>query len=111
MTSDETPVVAVRQAISALRAGAVTAPPDDESLGALGHESRALVEQLIDVLQDVHRVMTDPQDPRARDLAALRERLAGAVGPTDNNGPTSPTGHARDERDDGAGPQPGQPDD
>ncbi|GAA4885303.1 hypothetical protein [Actinomycetospora straminea] len=81
MSSDDTPVVAVRQAISALRAGTVTRPLDTEDLAMLGIEARALLEQLVDVLQSVDRATTDPRDPHNRDLATLRERLSGALAP------------------------------
>ena len=43
MSSDDTPVVAVRQATSALRAGTVTRELDSQDLGLLGIEARALV--------------------------------------------------------------------
>lgn len=81
--SDDTPVVAVRQAVAALRAGTVTRALDGEDLGQLGAEARALVEHLIDVLQSVDRATTDPRDPHTRDLNALRERLASALAPVD----------------------------
>jgi len=90
MSGDDTTVVAVRQAISALRAGTVTRAPDPEDLAVLGAEARALIEQLVDLLQSVDRTTTDPRDPHTRDLGALRERLAGAL---------SPVGVAGDPRD------------
>ena len=83
MSGDDTAVVAVRQAISALRAGTVTRAPDPQDLALLGAEARALVEQLVDVLQSVDRATTDPRDPHARDLNTLRERLATALAPVD----------------------------
>jgi hypothetical protein len=103
MSSDDTPVVAVRQALSALRAGTVTRPLDREDLGLLGTEARALVEQLVDVLQSVDRATTDPRDPRTHDLATLRERLSGALRPSgadigdprDGVGETATTGGGR----------------
>ena len=86
MSSDDTPVVAVRQAISALRAGTVTRALDAEDLGLLGAEARALVEQLVDVLQSVNRAAADPKDPHTRDLGAFRQRLATALAPIDVTG-------------------------
>lgn len=83
MTSDDTPVVAVREATAALRAGTVTRDLDAEDLALLGVEARALVEQLVDVLQSVDRATTDPQDPHTRDLGSLRGRLASALAPVD----------------------------
>jgi hypothetical protein len=83
MSSDDTPVVAVRQATAALRAGTVTRALETDDLGLLGAEARALVEQLVDVLQSVDRATTDPRDPHTRDLNALRERLAAALSPVD----------------------------
>jgi len=83
MSSDDTPVVAVRQATAALRAGTVTRALDGDDLGLLGAEARGLVEQLIDVLQSVDRTTTDPRDPHTRDLNSLRERLACALRPVD----------------------------
>ncbi|MEJ2860393.1 hypothetical protein [Actinomycetospora flava] len=83
MSSDDTPVVAVRQATSALRAGTVTRDLDGQDLALLGIEARALVEQLVDVLQSVDRTTTDPRDPHTRDLGALRARLASALAPVD----------------------------
>jgi hypothetical protein len=83
MSSDDTPVVAVRQATAALRAGTVTRALDSDDLGLLGAEARGLVEQLVDVLQSVDRATTDPRDPHTRDLSSLRERLAGALRPVD----------------------------
>ena len=83
MSSDDTPVVAVRQATAALRAGTVTRALDGDDLGLLGAEARGLVEQLVDVLQSVDRATVDPRDPHTRDLNALRERLAGALRPID----------------------------
>jgi hypothetical protein len=82
MSSDDTPVVAIRQACAALRAGTVTRPLDSEDLGLLGTEARALVEQLIDVLQSVDRATTDPSDPHTHDLSTLREHLAAALAPS-----------------------------
>lgn len=82
MSRDDTPVVAIRQAISALRAGTVTRALDTDDLGSLGTEARALVEQLVDVLQSVDRATTDPRDPHTHDLATLRERLAAALVPS-----------------------------
>lgn len=82
MSNDDTPVVAVRQAIAALRAGTVTRALDTEDLGLLGTEARALVEQLVDVLQNVDRATLDPRDPHTRDLNTLRERLADALAPS-----------------------------
>ena len=76
MSSDDTPVVAVRQATAALRAGTVTRALDSDDLGLLGAEARGLVEQLVDVLQSVDRATADPRDPHTRDLNSLRERLA-----------------------------------
>jgi hypothetical protein len=103
MSSDDTPVVAVRQALAALRAGTVTRPLDREDLGVLGTEARALVEQLVDVLQSVDRATTDPRDPHTHDLATLRERLSGALTPSgvaigdprDGVGGTATTGGGR----------------
>lgn len=83
MSTDDTPVVAVRQATAALRAGTVTRELDAQDLALLGVESRALVEQLVDVLQSVDRATTDPQDPHTRDLGTLRGRLASALAPVD----------------------------
>ena len=83
MSSESTPVVAVRQATSALRAGTVTRSLDGEDLGLLGTEARALVEQLVDVLQSVDRATADPHDPHTHDLSTLRERLAAALAPSD----------------------------
>lgn len=83
MSSDDTPVVAVRQATSALRAGTVTRELDTQDLAMLGVEARALVEQLVDVLQGVDRATTDPRDPHTRDLGTLRHRLAAALAPVD----------------------------
>lgn len=83
MSSDDTPVVAVRQATAALRAGTVTRALDGDDLGLLGAEARGLVEQLVDVLQSVDRTTIDPRDPHTRDLNSLRERLAGALRPVD----------------------------
>ncbi|WP_433036907.1 hypothetical protein [Actinomycetospora sp. CA-053990] len=83
MSSDDTPVVAVRQATAALRAGTVTRALDSDDLGLLGAEARGLVEQLIDVLQSVDRATIDPRDPHTRDLSSLRERLASALRPVD----------------------------
>jgi hypothetical protein len=82
MSTDDTPVVAIQQAIAALRTGTVVRPLDAEDLGALGTEARALVEQLVDVLQSVDRATADPRDPRIHDLATLRERLSGALVPS-----------------------------
>jgi hypothetical protein len=83
MSSDDTPVVAVRQAAAALRAGTVTRALDGEDVGLLGTEARALVEQLVDVLQSVDRATTDPRDPHTHDLSTLRHRLAEAIAPSD----------------------------
>ncbi len=83
MSSDNTPVVAVRQATAALRAGTVTRALDGDDLGLLGAEARGLVEQLVDVLQSVDRATTDPREPHTRDLNSLRERLASALRPID----------------------------
>lgn len=83
MSSDDTPVTAVRRATAALRAGTVTRALDPDDLGLLGAEARALVEQLVDVLQGVDRATTDPRDPHTRDLNSLRERLAHALAPVD----------------------------
>lgn len=108
MSSDDTPVVAVRQAISALRAGTVTRALATEDLALLGTEARALVEQLVDVLQSVDRATLDPRDPNTHDLSRLRERLAAAL---------APTGVGGDPRDGVRGTQttgrtrPGTPDD
>ncbi|PVZ14367.1 hypothetical protein [Actinomycetospora cinnamomea] len=108
MSGDDNAVVAVRQAVSALRAGTVTRSPASEDHAVLGAESRALVEQLVDLLQTVDRATTDPRDPHTRDLSTLRERLATAVAPVDV------AGDPRDQVTDHA-PQaparPGQPDD
>ena len=94
MSSDDTPVVAVRQATAALRAGTVTRALDSDDLGLLGAEARGLVEQLVDVLQSVDRTTTDPRDPHTRDLNSLRERLAGALRPVDVAGdPRDRVGH------------------
>jgi hypothetical protein len=82
MSTDDTPVVAIRQACAALRAGTVTRALDSEDLGLLGTEARTLVEQLVDVLQSVDRATTDPRDPHTHDLSTLRERLAGALAPS-----------------------------
>lgn len=107
MSSDDTPVVAVRQATSALRAGTVTRELDSQDLGLLGIEARALVEQLVDVLQSVDRTTTDPRDPHTRDLGSLRARLASALAPVDVS-----TGDPRDGVADGPAPaHPGRPDD
>ena len=79
MSSDDTPVVAVRQATAALRAGTVTRALDSDDLGLLGAEARSLVEQLVDVLQSVDRATTDPRPAHPRpELAAraARERPA-----------------------------------
>ena len=105
MSSDETPVVAIRQAIAALRAGTVTRPLDREDLGLLGTESRALVEALVDVLQGVDRATTDPRDPHTHDLATLRERLAGALVPS------GLVGDPRDELQEAGTGRSGTPDD
>jgi hypothetical protein len=83
MSTDDTPVVAVRQATSALRAGTVTREPDAQDLAMLGIEARALVEQLVDILQNVDRATTDPQDPHTRDLGTLRRGLTSALAPVD----------------------------
>ncbi|GAA4939126.1 hypothetical protein EV188_101991 [Actinomycetospora succinea] len=83
MSSDDTPVVAVREAITALRAGTVTRELDGRDLAMLGTEARALVEQLVDVLMSVDRATTDPRDPHTRDLESLRSRLATALAPVD----------------------------
>ncbi|MEJ2890429.1 hypothetical protein [Actinomycetospora aeridis] len=83
MSTDDTPVVAVRQATSALRAGTVARELDAQDLALLGVEARGLVEQLVDVLQSVDRATTDPRDPHTRDLGTLRERLASALAPVD----------------------------
>lgn len=108
MSGDDTAVVAVRQAISALRAGTVTRGPAPEDLAMLGAESRALVEQLVDLLQSVDRATTDPRDPQTRDLGALRERLAAALSPVDVAG--DPRDHVTDHAPD-APARAGQPDD
>jgi hypothetical protein len=108
MSGDDTAVVAVRQAISALRAGTVTRAPDPQDLALLGAEARALVEQLVDLLQGVDRATTDPRDPHTRDLSTLRERLATALSPVDVAGDPrdSITDHAP-----AAAARAGQPDD
>ncbi|MDD7938905.1 hypothetical protein PHK61_10795 [Actinomycetospora lutea] len=107
MSSDDTPVVALRQATSALRAGTVTRELDAEDLGMLGVEARALVEQLLDVLQSVDRATTDPRDPHTRDLGTLRRRLASALAPVD-----VASGDPRDGIDEEPVPaRPGRPDD
>jgi hypothetical protein len=108
MSGDDTAVVAVRQAISALRAGTVTRSPDPDDLAVLGAESRALVEQLVDLLQSVDRATTDPRDPHTRDLRALRERLATALAPVDAAG--DPRDHLTDHAP-AAPARAGQPDD
>jgi hypothetical protein len=96
MSSDDTPVVAVRQATAALRAGTVTRALDSDDLGLLGAEARGLVEQLVDVLQSVDRATTDPRDPHTRDLSSLRERLASALSPVDVAG--DPRDHVGDQQ-------------
>jgi hypothetical protein len=81
--NDDTPLHAVRQATDALRSGGVARAPDSEDLGLLGQESRALVEQLVDVLHGVDRAAPDANDPRTRDLRDLRTRLSTALRPSD----------------------------
>ena len=107
MSTDDTPAVAVRQATAALRAGTVTRELDAQDLALLGVEARALVEQLVDVLQAVGHATTDPHDPHTRDLGTLRQRLASALAPVDVT-----AGDPRDGVDEHAIPaQPGRPDD
>jgi hypothetical protein len=81
--NDDTAMHAVRQATDALRSGAVERAPDTEDMGLLGQESRALVEQLIDLLHGVDRAAADANDPRTRDLRDLRTRLSTALRPAD----------------------------
>jgi hypothetical protein len=81
--NNDTPLHAVRQATDALRAGSVVRAPDTKDLGLLGQESRAVVEQLIDLLHGVDRAAADPNDPRTRDLRDLRTRLSTALRPSD----------------------------
>ena len=81
--NDDTPLHAVRQATDALRSGAVERAPAREDMGLLGQESRALVEQLIDLLHGVDRAAEDANEPRTRDLRDLRTRLSTALRPAD----------------------------
>jgi hypothetical protein len=81
--TDDTPVAAVQQATSALRAGTCLRELDPRDLALLGVEARGLVEQLVDLLQSVDRASTDPHDPHTRDLGTLRERLSSALAPAD----------------------------
>ena len=78
MSSDDTPVVAVRQATAALRAGTITRALDSDDLGLLGAEARGLVEQQTEDQADDDGTREHPAE--THEVASPKTRVRVFVG-------------------------------